>query len=286
MAGWIYIILCVLSSILIAHFFKVTEQQKLSTLRVITVNYLIAFPTAFLMYARQERTHTFSSDLIFPMILAVFVGIIFIYNFFVYSKSVDQNGLGISVAAMRVSLIIPVLLSTFWYLELLTWIQWIGLILVFVVLYLLLPNKESLFDRNTSSGWMLPVLFIMTGIGDASLKVYEREFSELFSKGEFMGIVFFTAFLIGIATVIVKRKWNFTKKEFLIGACVGIPNLLAATFLIEALERMNGAIVFSAVNVLTVLGGTLVGVVFWKDRFTKLQWTGILLTIISILLLF
>ncbi|MDX1641910.1 MAG: DMT family transporter [Balneolaceae bacterium] len=286
MAGWIYIVLCTISSILIAHFFKVTEHKKLSTLRVITINYLFAFSTAFLVYEGHERDHIFSAELIIPVLLAILVGFIFIYNFFIYSKSVDRNGVGISIAAMRISLIVPVLLSTFWYLELLKWFQWIGLILVFVVLYLLLPNKNSLLDEPNDSGWMLPVLFVLTGIGDASLKIYEREFSALLTKGEFMGVVFLTAFVIGIFTVFVKKEWGFTAKEFLIGACIGIPNLLAATFLIYALERMNGAVVFSAVNVLTVLGGTLVGVVYWKDRFTKTQWAGIFLTIISILLLF
>lgn len=286
MAGWIYIVLCTIASILIAHFFKVAEHQKLSTLRVITINYLVAFPTAFLLYEGHERDHIFTYELIYPVLLAVLVGIVFIYNFFIYSKSVDQNGLGISIAAMRISLIIPVLLSTFWYLELLSWAQWLGLILVFIVLYLLLPEKKSLLEEPAHAGWMLPVLFVLTGIGDASLKIYEREFSALLSKGEFMGLIFLTAFLAGIVTVFLKKDWGFTKMELLMGACIGIPNLLAATFLIGALERMNGAVVFSAVNVLTVLGGTLVGVTYWKDRFTKLQWTGIFLTIVSILLLF
>lgn len=286
MAGWIYIVLCIIASVLIAHFFKVTEHQKLNTLRVITINYLVAFPTAFLFFEGHERTHIFSQDLVYPALLAMVVGIVFIYNFFIYSKSVDQNGVGISIAAMRISLIVPVLLSTFWYLELLSLSQWIGLILVFIVLYLLLPEKKSLHEEPSHSGWMLPVLFVLTGIGDASLKIYEREFSSLLTKGEFMGVVFLTAFLVGIATILFKREWSFTQKELLMGACIGIPNLLAATFLIEALERMNGAVVFSAVNVLTVLGGTLLGVVYWKDHFSKLQWMGILLTVISILLLF
>ena len=286
MAGWIYIVLCTISSILIAHFFKVTEQNKLSTLRVITVNYLFAFPAAFLIYEGQAKASLFSPELIPAILLAILVGIIFIYNFFVYSKSVDQNGVGISIAAMRISLIVPVLLSTFWYLELLSVAQWFGLILVFIVLYLLLPEKESLHKEAANSGWMLPVLFVLTGVGDASLKIFEREYSSLLSKGEFMGAVFFTAFVVGAVTVLYKREWQFRKKEILVGACIGIPNLLAATFLISALERMNGAVVFSAVNVLTVLGGTIVGITYWKDSFTKLQWIGIVLTIISILLLF
>ncbi len=285
MAGWIYIGLCTIASVLIAHFFKVTEKRKLSTVRVITVNYLIAFPSAFLLYGGQSRSDISSGEFILPVLLAILVGVIFIFNFFIYSKSVDLNGVGISIAAMRISLIVPVLLSTLWYLELLTLNQWMGLILVFLVLYLLLPNKKSLFRGSFNAGWLLPVLFIFTGIGDGSLKIYESEFTHIFSKGEFMGMVFLTAFIVGVATVLIKKEWHFKKMEFLIGACIGIPNMLAATFLIEALERMNGAVVFSLVNVLTVIGGTFVGVVFWEDRFTKMQWLGILLTIVSILLL-
>lgn len=286
MAGWIYIILCTIASVSIAHFFKVSEKKKLSTLRVITINYLVAFPIAFILYESHEHTIVFSQEFIFPGLLALLTGIVFIFNFFIYSKSVDRNGVGISIAAMRISLIVPVLLSTMWYKEFLSLKQWLGLMLVFVVLYLLLPNKKSLMQEATNAGWLLPVLFVMTAVGDAALKVYEADFSRLISKGEFMGFVFLTAFLVGIALILLRREWTFTKKEFLIGACIGIPNLLAATFLLEALERMNGAVVFSSVNVLTVLGGTLVGVTYWKDRFTKTQWSGIFLTVISILLLF
>jgi len=286
MSGWIYIVLCSISSILIAHFFKVAESRKLRTVRVITINYLIAFPTAYLFYGGHFQIKNFTEELLYPILLAVIVGGIFIFNFFIYSKSVDLNGIGISIAAMRISLIVPVLLSTVWYLELLTLNQWTGLILVFIILYLLLPNKKSVFRGSFIAGWLLPILFVFTGIGDASLKIYEVEYSGLLSKGEFLSIVFFVAFLAGIAAIAYKNIWKFDKMEFFVGSCIGVPNMLAAIFLIEALERLNGAVVFSVVNVLTVIGGTVVGVLFWKDQFTPMQWAGLILTIISIFLLF
>jgi len=286
MSGWIYIVLCSISSILIAHFFKVAESRKLRTVRVITINYLIAFPTAYLFYGGHFQIKNFTEELLYPILLAVIVGGIFIFNFFIYSKSVDLNGIGISIAAMRISLIVPVLLSTVWYLELLTLNQWTGLILVFIILYLLLPNKKSVFRGSFNAGWLLPILFVFTGIGDASLKIYEVEYSDLLTKGEFMSIVFFVAFLAGIAAIAYKNIWKFDKMEFFVGSCIGVPNMLAAIFLIEALERLNGAVVFSVVNVLTVIGGTVVGVLFWKDQFTPMQWAGLILTIISIFLLF
>lgn len=286
MAGWLFIILCALCSILIAHFFKIIEHKKLSTIRVLTINYAVAALAAFVMAGRYTELPEISTEaLLHPVLLAMVVGVIFIVNFFIYSKSVYHNGVGISVAAMRISLIVPVLLSILIYLEVLSSWQWAGIFLVFITLFLLLPDKRKMLREPFSVAWLLVLLFILTGFGDASLKIYEEEFSGVVVKEHFMGVVFLTAFFAGLAGIIVKKKWLIKKEEWLMGLLIGLPNLLTAIFLIEALERLPGAVVYSAVNVLTVLGGTLLGILRWGDRFTTLQWTGIFLALFAILFL-
>ncbi len=285
MIGWVYIVLCAATSVLIAHLLKVIEFKNFDTIRVLTINYLVAFTVAFGTSGLNSFAELQIADISGPLFLAAFTGFFFIANFFIYSKSVFHNGVGISIAAMRISLLIPVLLSTLWYLEYLDFWQWIGVSLVFVTLFLLLPNKRKMLREPFSAAWLLLLLFLGTGIGDASLKVYEAEFSGLLSKQQFMGFVFLTAFLLGVVTIAVRNRWAFTKGELLLGIAIGIPNLYTSIFLIEALERMSGGVVYSSVNVLTVLGGTILGVMKWGDRLTKVQWTGIFLTLISILLL-
>lgn len=284
MTGWMYIILCAVTSVLIAHFLKVSETKKFNTVRILTVNYLVAFVVAFGSSGSVSLQKINTEELGWVLLLGVVVGAIFIANFFIYSKSVHYNGVGVSVAAMRISLIVPVILSTFWYLELLSLMQWIGVIFVFGALFLLLPNKRQMIKEPFSAAWLLVLLFIGTGIGDASLKVYEAEFSSVIVKEQFMGIVFLTAFLIGSAVLFVKKTWQFSMGEIILGVAIGIPNLYTSIFLIEALERLSGGIVYSSVNVLTVLLGTLLGLFRWGDRLTRLQWLGIILTFISILL--
>lgn len=283
--GWVYIILCAASSVLIAHLLKVAENRKLNTVRVLTVNYLTATIIAASTTGFDQISQLDFSEGMYAIALGTVVGVIFIANFFIYSKSVHHNGVGISVAAMRISLIVPVLLSTAWYLELLSFRQWVGVVMVFVTLFLLLPNKRKMLREPFSAAWLLVLLFIGTGLGDSSLKIYEVEFSSLLSKEHFMGIVFFTAFLIGMIVVTLRGNWKFKTPEIMLGIAIGIPNLYTAIFLIEALERMNGAVVYSSVNVLTVLGGTLLGIIKWGDILTKIQWAGIVLTVITILFL-
>lgn len=285
MTGWIFILLCAASSILIAHFFKVTEHKKLNTTRVLTVNYLIATIFAAVLAVREGVSVPLMSEITIPLFFAVIVGFVFIANFFIYSKSVHLNGVGISVAAMRVSLLVPVFISILWYQEVLSSPQWLGIMIVFGALFLLLPNKRKLIKEPFSAGWLLVVLFIGTGIGDASLMVYETELSSVFPKEIFMGIVFFSAFVIGLTVLIVKKNYTIKKEEWIMGAAIGVPNLLTSIFLILALEQLSGAIVYSSVNIITVLGATFVGVFRWKDRFTKLQWAGIGAAVVAILLL-
>lgn len=286
MTGWLFILLCAGTSILIAHLFKITEYKKLNTTRVLTVNYLIAtFVAVILAFKSDTLTIPQVSELSVPIFFAAAVGFVFIANFFVYSKSVHLNGVGISVAAMRISLLVPVFTSILWYKEILTALQWGGIVIVFATLFLLLPNKRKLLREPFSAGWLLVILFVGTGIGDSSLMVYEEEFSAQISKELFMGGVFFSAFLIGSLMLIIRRNFAFKKEEWIMGTAIGIPNLLTSIFLILALEQLSGAIVYSSVNVLTVLGATCLGVFRWGDQFTKAQWTGIALALLAILLL-
>lgn len=285
MAGWIFILLSAGCSVLIAHFLKLIEFRKLNTVRVLTVNYFIATVAAFLFPGNFAGFNIDISTAFPALLIALIVGVIFIANFFIYSKSVNYNGVGISVAAMRISLIIPVLLSTLWYLDLLTFWQWIGVITVFVALFLLLPNKRKMLREPLSAAWLLVLLFLGTGLGDGSLKIYEVEFSEMLSKQQFMGFVFLSSMSVGLFVMVIRKNWKVNGKELFLGTAIGIPNLYSAIFLIEALERLNGAIVYSSVNILIVLGATLLGLIRWNDKLSRLQWGGIILTLVAILLL-
>lgn len=285
MTGWIFIVASSFCSVLIAHLLKVTEFKKLSTTKVLTVNYVIASLVAFLSpMGGAEFDFSISNE--WPaLLLAVIVGFIFIANFFIYSKSVSKNGVGISVAAMRMSLLIPVLLSTFWYMELMSARQWTGFVTVIVALFLLLPNKRTMLREPKSAAWLLVLLFLGTGLGDGSLKIFEVDYSSYLTKEQFMGTVFLSATIVGFGAVLINGNFRFSKQELGMGILVGIPNLYSAIFLIEALELMNGAIAYSVVNTLTVLGATLLGMIRWGDIIAPAQWAGIVATLFSILLL-
>lgn len=283
--AFLYLLLSSVCSLTIAHFLKLAEVKKFRTLNTLTVNYLVAFLFAFGVGLTEGSGTDISSQSVYLFLFCIIVGAFFIGNFVVYGKSVHTNGVGITIAAMRLSLLVPVLISVFLYSEYLSPIKILGIILVFGALVLLIPKKNNVMIGKLNASWLLLIIFLLSGFADASLKIYQEDFSITLNESMFMGIVFLGAFLIGLALCLVRNGPLITKKEATLGAIIGIPNLYSSIFLIYALDGISGAIAFPIVNTINVLGGTLLGLLIWSDKVSHKQWAGIATAIIAIILL-
>lgn len=283
--AYLYLLLSAICSLAIAHLLKLTEVKKLSTINTLTVNYIVAGIFALIVGFSGEGGSVISSQTIYLFLFCIAVGAFFIGNFVVYSKSVHTNGMGITIAAMRLSLLIPVLISVFIYAEYLNILKLTGVVLVFGALFLLIPQNKSVRIGNINASWLLLITFVLSGFADASLKIYEEEFSLALNESTFMGLVFLGAFVIGLIICLIRSGPIFRKKEALLGAVIGIPNLYSAIFLIYALGDISGSVAYPIVNILNVLGGTFLGLLIWNDKVSIKQWTGIVTAIIAIILL-
>jgi drug/metabolite transporter (DMT)-like permease len=283
--AYLYIVLSSVCSLTIAHLLKTTEVKELRMLNTLTINYLVAFIVAFALGYSQPDAGEPSYSISFLIVFCIVVGAIFIGNYVVYGKSVHLNGVGITITAMRLSLLVPVLISVFFYAEYLGSSKLVGVLLVFGSFLLLIPKKKGLKIGNMDASWLLLITFLLSGFADASLKIYHEEFSTGLNELTFMGWVFVGAFVIGLVICMFREGPIMTKKEVLLGTGIGIPNLYSAVFLIYALQGISGSVAFPIVNALNVLGGTFLGLLVWSDKVTTKQWAGIATAIIAIILL-
>lgn len=282
---YLYLIFSSVCSLFVAHLLKLTEVKRLRTLNTLMVNYIVASVAAFFIGFAEQGTRNNGTPEYYVLFFCVIVGLFFISNFMAYSKSVHTNGMGISIAAMRLSLLVPVLVSIYFYGESLGSNQVLGIVLVFGALMLLVPHGKPIKMGPMNASWLLLVIFLLTGFADASLKIYNEEFSLSINELTFMGWIYLGAFGIGLLITVFREGSLITKEEAWMGSILGIPNLYSAVFLIYALEGISGAIAFPVVNILNVLGGTLLGLFFWKDEVSAKQWGGIAIAITAILLL-
>lgn len=281
--AYAFIFLSAACSLLIAHFLKVAEVKRLRTLNTLTVNYLAAGSIAAVLGSIKSNALIIPDMLI--LLFCLVTGLFFISNFVAYSKSVHANGVGVTITAMRLSLLVPVLISIYLYNEYLGSAEIAGVVFVFGALVLLIPKSNGVRVGRINAGWLLLIVFLISGFADASLKIYKEEFSMRLNESLFMSLVFFGAFLIGIIACIVRKGPLATKEEVKLGTIIGIPNLYSSIFLIYTLNDISGSIAYPLVNTLNVMGGTALGIIRWKDKVTNLQWIGLGMALIAMIIL-
>lgn len=282
----IYIALSVLCSLVLAQILKIAEQHKLGVMQVLTLNYAAGFLISLL---NSKEINGFSFDI--PeidswLILSIAIlGVVFIANLLVYSKSIDRVGMGVSIAAMRMSLVVPIGVSLFIFGEQLISIRYWGIVVALFSLFLMVPRIHTKSISGFSDAWLPILIFLMTGIADTGMKVYERVFDRYLSEDLFMSAIFLISFFIGMAVLAKRRQIHFTPKEIGLGIAAGLVNLYSSIFLLYALQMMPGSVVFPLVNVSLVIFGTLIGIWYWRDKPSIKQWTGLAMAILSIILL-
>jgi len=281
----LFVLLSAICSVLLAHVLKSIETRKLATINVLTVSYLVATIVAIGINLWNGLSLIPDFPLWFWLFVVV-IGVLFIANFFIFSKSVEANGVGVTLAAMRVSLFVPILISVVIYGEEMNLSKISGIALVFVAMALFVMARRALKLEGVSNHILLLALFVMSGMADASMKIYEQEMMHIASEAHFLGVVFFVALCIGIAVSIYQgnlQKIQISEVKY--GIFLGVPNLLTSIFLIFALTQLDASVVYALVNVLVIVGGTLLGVLFWKDRLTPKEWAGVFVAATAIVLL-
>jgi len=284
--GATFITAAVACSIGLAHLLKTIEHKRLSRIRVLTINYLVAAITAIIH--SLVASHPFQFNLIPPelWVTAVWLGAMFIITFFIFSKSIDANGMGISVAAMRISLVLPVTAGILFFNERSGLLKLSGILLIIFSLLLLIPFRKNGKTQFNTNSVLLLLIFVITGTNDILLKYFEHHFNMLISETWFSAILFSVAFLCGMGYIIFKNQLRFTRHETGYGVLIGVINLYSTVFLLYALRYLEASVVFPVINVSVVTGGTLLGIYMWKDHLTTNQWLGLLLACTGLILLF
>ncbi len=251
-------------------------------LHVYLINYLVAGVAAF-MLSDMPVSVIFRVETMGELGFGVFVGLLYMSNLVLMGRSMNENGIGLTVSVMRISLVIPVIVSIVVYSEHASTLRIVGLIMAFTALGILF--KPSKVERSSSALYYLLLIFLLTGIGDVTLKVFQASGSPVFDKWMFMGVVFTTCALLSLLYILFKEKPIPSSEEVKVGILVGVPNLAASIFILMGLELVPASIAFPTSNLTIITGGTIIGRLYWKDVLTRRHYIVISLAVAAIVLL-
>ena len=281
----IFLLLSILFSTGLFVIFKYFGIYKIDVLKAIFVNYIVAFSMGFFFAERQIPISEIYLEPWFSG--ALFLGALFVSIFFVMAMTAQKNGVSVTSIAGKMSVVVPVVFGIILYNESVTFLKIVGIIMALIAVYLSSVKEEKSEKKGTL---LLPILlFIGSGTIDTLLKYIQENYVSdedvsIFS-GSLFGIAGAFAFLILVIKTLKKRE-SFGYKNIIAGIILGVPNYYSIIFLIKALQNENfeSSTLFTINNVAIVVVSTLVGLFFFKEKFSVKNKIGVAMAVLAILL--
>jgi drug/metabolite transporter (DMT)-like permease len=314
--------LAVCCSLAIGMLFKHAGRQRLDRTALLTVNYAaaVALALVLLMLGGREVAGGLTPDAAL-IALSVVTGALLIAGFFVLSLATDIAGMSLAIGVMRVSVVIPFLMSWIIWDEVPTAAQLVGLMVAGVAFFLIAwrrrpepeadaalavtsgptaaaertrvarpvePPATQALEMNARVFGVLMLVFLAGGAVDVSMKAFEESFGARNSRVLFLLLAFGIAFLIGLTVVLWRGvrqgRWP-TAATVGWGVVLGLINYGSLEFILRAINQLPGTFVFPVNNIAIVLLAAALGVWVWGERLTRLNRIGLGLAVVALLLL-
>ncbi len=258
--------------------FKEFLKRDINTHQAITFNYLTAALIAlFIGDVDYNIYNLINTDWFYSTIA---LGIFFIVMFNIMAITTQKLGISISSMASKMSLIIPVIGAVIFQNASIGVYKILGIMIAIISVYLTFRKSGQ-----TAKPILAIILFLGAGILDMWLDSIRNNFlSSTVDFNLFIVTVFFIAFSVGLIKVIWDRK-RIIKRNIVAGIVLGVPNYFSIYFVLLALKNLGGIYVFPILNIGVVLLSTIISWLFYQEQMSKINWMGIVLACLSILII-
>lgn len=279
----IFLLISICCSVTVAVLLKLAKRYKINVTQAVTWNYLFAILLGFVFYKPSF------SDLAAAPVNAIYLtlGILLPVVFWFLAGSVRNSGIVKTDIAQRLSLFIPLLAAYFLFNEHFTPLKLAGLSVGFVAIFFTLQKKGT--QKNEGLNWLYPVfVFVGFGLIDTLFKKVAQIKSIPYTSS--LIVIFILAFLISLLSIFYLFWFKKQKLElinFICGCILGFFNFFNILFYLKAHRAMseNPSVVFAAMNMGVIILGSLVGIFIFKEKMNKLNYWGLFLALIAILLI-
>lgn len=273
--------------------FKVCEKYKVPVFPAIVFNYITCVITgsfvngAFPIDAAAIGTPWFK--------WACIMGALFVSIFNIIGITTQRIGVAVASVANKLSLIIPVVLSVYLYNETVAGWKLVGVILALVAVVLTCLPANNQLNANSKDGgslkFFLPVvLFIGSGLLDALINHVQQNYVTPENSNAYLISGFFSAATIGFIILLAQyllKKRKFAWQHLIAGVLIGIPNYFSIWCLIHFLKSSpwESSASIPMNNMGIVLFSTLVAAILFKEKLSRLNWLGVILSALAIYLI-
>ncbi len=282
----IYLILAIVTSLLVAITIKSFDKFNIDSFQAIGFNYMICIAAAITIHSDRINIQNIPTQPWF--VFALMLGFGFIAMFNVFAISTSKIGLALTSVFSKMSVLIPVYFGIILYGDKFDLYKILGLIFTILAFYFIFKKDKNIPFRKLY--FILPLL-LFTGNGfNDSLQTYCRRIFNMENDAIllFMITIYTTALTIGILIFAYRRifmNYRIQQRNIVAGIVLGIFNFTTTFFFIKCIGFFESTFVFPVFNVSLVSLTTLAGVIFFKERLRTVNWIGMALAMLAIIVI-
>ena len=283
----IYLLLCIFSSTAIIILFKYFDQLKINTFNAIIINYITASLIGLIISFNSLKSINIFIQPWLPV--AILIGVLFVVMFNVIAITTQKAGISVSSVASKMSVIAPMLFSILYYHEQINNYKIAGMVLAVIAVVFTAIRKNIHFE-NRKYLFLPFILFIGMGLVDSLVKFSQHEYLRDQNLPVFTTLLFTISAIAGIIVRLFKKSLRNSPvnlKTVVAGMLLGIANFGTFYFLVHALNSnfVDSSVIFGLNSVGIVLLSVFLAIILFKEKLTFINWTGIVLSIITIFVL-
>jgi len=275
----LFLILSIICSVIVGVIFKITRKYNTNPIQIVAFNYVFALILCYVTFKPDvSEVHTTA-----PWNIYLAIGILLPVVFLFLISSIKHMGIVKTDAAQRLSLFIPILAAWFIFKEEFNSYKLTGLIIGFVALLFIL-RKNSGNDQNK---WIYPTV-VLFGFGIIDILFKQVALYTALAYTTSLFVIFDIALAVSLLVVVyysVIKKVKLELKNILFGGLVGLFNFGNILFYLKAHKAFseNPSTVFAGMNLGVIVLGSLIGLLFFKEKLSKINFVGIFLALIAII---
>lgn len=278
--------IAIFCSVAVSVFLKIARSQQIVISQAIACNYIMASSLTYFVLQPDFQGLSFSDALRQNEHRWIFLllGLLLPSIFLVMAKAIEHNGIARADAAQRLSLFLPILAAFLLFGEPLTSQKAIAILLAFLALFALIFKHKA---DGSSGGIVGFALLLLVWFGYGAIDIL---FKQIAKFGVAFPFALFTSFIVAgcfIFAYLIFAKIRWQAKSMLAGLLLGVLNFLNILFYIKAHQQLsqNPSLVFAGMNIGVIILGALIGLFVFKEKLNKINFMGIVLGIVAIILL-
>ncbi|RZJ51304.1 MAG: DMT family transporter [Flavobacterium sp.] len=274
----LFLILSIICSVVVGVIFKITRKYNTNPTQIVAFNYVFALLLCYFTFSPDLGEVSASS----PWIIYSSIGVLLPVVFLFLVASIKHMGIVKTDAAQRLSLFIPILAAWFIFKEEFNTYKVIGLLIGFTALLFILKKQSG----NTQNKWIYPAI-VLLGFGIIDILFKQIALYTTLPYPTSLFVVFCIALIIGLLIAVYEiavKKAQFKFINLLFGALVGLFNFGNILFYLKAHKAFseNPSTVFAGMNMGVIVLGSFIGLLFFKEKLSKINFIGIFLALIAI----